>query len=524
MKKIFAGALFLASFQAGIPSGANAQAILGSTGVGPFAAGFQLLERDDPARAFSSGDPAVSKSRPMRIYIWYPAVETRGPAMKIGDFVRMAADDFSRTAEASGNSRVEDKLPVPLAKGLDRAQLKALLEAPLRSVSGAAARPETFPLIVLGQGLYYESPLSHVFLCEYLAGRGFVVATCPLVGTYHRLMNLGVEDLETAVRDLEFTAAEARNRPGVRPHSLGVIGYDIGGMAGLILTMRNPNVDAFLSLDSGILTPHGSGLPGSHPNYREERFTVPWMHMTQERFVETARRNPAARTLIDRKPFGDSYLVSVRTDNHGLFSSYAKFGIGKEVPGYWGPIEGDPGSFHDELCRLAGSFFDGYLKNDEKAIAGLKANTASSAGRSGVRVELREGAPPPPSGASLIHLIIEKGIEGARPIIDRTRDAFPGRKVLDESELNWLGYHFLLWWGREKEAVEVFRLNAELNPGSANAFDSLGEACLVLGRTEEAIAAYRKSLELNPKNPGAAAALEKLTKKKTIENSSIGYK
>lgn len=174
---------------------------------GPHAVGFQLLTLEDPTRSFPSDDPAAPRSRPVRVYIWYPAEGASGKAMKVGDFVRLAADDFRLTTKASSDARTEANLPVPLAKGLDRPQTQALMKSPIKAILGAEAGPGTSPLLIVGQGLYYESPLSHIFLCEYLASRGYVVASCPLLGTQHRLVNLNVEDLETAIRDLEFAAA-----------------------------------------------------------------------------------------------------------------------------------------------------------------------------------------------------------------------------------------------------------------------------------------------------------------------------
>jgi len=471
---------------------------------GPHAVGFRLLSETDSSRAFPSTDLTGLRARPVRVYLWYPADEPAGPGMKLGDFVKMAADDF-RLSEGPSPSGAAG-LTVPLSKGLDQPQLQALLETSLTAVLDAKPERGTFPLLVLGQGLYYESPLSHVALCEYLASRGYIVATCPLLGTQYRLVNLSVEDLETQIRDMEFAMATVWSRSPLHTGPLGVIGYDMGGMAGLVMCMRNPQVVAFLSMDSGILTRHFSGLPNNHPQYREDRFTVPWMHMTQGRFLELELKEPSM--LANRKPFGDTLLVGVPTESHGQFSSYGWFGIRKEVPGYWAAIENDPRALHDEICRLAGMFFDAYLKKDTQATEHLRATRVGS-----LSIETRKGASPPPSSASLLNLIIERGVTEARPDIDRVRSANPGSKILEEDPVNWLGYHFLLWWGREKEALDVFQLNVDLNPGSANAYDSLGEALLFFGRTDEAIAAYRKSLELNPENQNAASVLERLTKK-----------
>lgn len=82
---------------------------------------------------------------------------------------------------------------------------------------------------------------------------------------------------------------------------------------------------------------------------------------------------------------------------------------------------------------------------------------------------------------------------------------------LSEAQMNNIGY-FLLRKNKIKEAVEVFKLNVEAHPASANAYDSLGEAYMKAGKKELAVSNYKKSLELNPQNKNAAEKLKQLQK------------
>ena len=63
-----------------------------------------------------------------------------------------------------------------------------------------------------------------------------------------------------------------------------------------------------------------------------------------------------------------------------------------------------------------------------------------------------------------------------------------------ENTVNAVGYQFL---GREdfKGAIAIFRYNVELYPGSANVYDSLGEALEGAGRLDEALTNYLKAVE-----------------------------
>lgn len=69
----------------------------------------------------------------------------------------------------------------------------------------------------------------------------------------------------------------------------------------------------------------------------------------------------------------------------------------------------------------------------------------------------------------------------------------------DEQGVNTLGYDYL---GKEDypRALAIFQLNIELNPTSANTYDSMGEAYMKSGDKENAIKLYKKSIELNPNN------------------------
>jgi len=82
----------------------------------------------------------------------------------------------------------------------------------------------------------------------------------------------------------------------------------------------------------------------------------------------------------------------------------------------------------------------------------------------------------------------------------------------DESEFNAMGYR-LMENGNMESALEIFKLNVQLNPKSANVYDSLGEVYLKIGDNDNATKNYKKSLELSPQNNNAREMLKRLEKK-----------
>jgi tetratricopeptide (TPR) repeat protein len=84
--------------------------------------------------------------------------------------------------------------------------------------------------------------------------------------------------------------------------------------------------------------------------------------------------------------------------------------------------------------------------------------------------------------------------------------------VNTESSMNNLGYR-LVGMKRLEHAIEIFKLNVESYPQSANAYDSLAETYMMNGNKELAIKNYERSLELNPANSNAVEMLRKLKAK-----------
>jgi tetratricopeptide (TPR) repeat protein len=105
--------------------------------------------------------------------------------------------------------------------------------------------------------------------------------------------------------------------------------------------------------------------------------------------------------------------------------------------------------------------------------------------------------------------IHDSGIEAGITKYQEVKADDRSQLYFDENEFNSLGYS-LTAKGMIDAAVEVFKMNVEMNPRSANAYDSLGEAYMLNGDKELAIENYKKSLDLNPDNANARQMLDRL--------------
>jgi len=113
------------------------------------------------------------------------------------------------------------------------------------------------------------------------------------------------------------------------------------------------------------------------------------------------------------------------------------------------------------------------------------------------------------NSAEFFRLLNNRGVAAAVEMFHAKHQADTTWLPFSEMRMNVLGYQYLQS-GKTKEAIELFKLNVRAYPGSANTYDSLGEAYMVNGDKELAIKNYKKSLELNPNNQNAVEMLERL--------------
>jgi tetratricopeptide (TPR) repeat protein len=101
------------------------------------------------------------------------------------------------------------------------------------------------------------------------------------------------------------------------------------------------------------------------------------------------------------------------------------------------------------------------------------------------------------------------GVAKARQIYDEAKRAKKTDVLFAEAETNQLGYQFLQD-GNAKDAVEVFKLNVDAYPSSANTYDSLSDGYLALGNREEALRYAEKTLDVLPKDTETPENVKKL--------------
>ena len=89
--------------------------------------------------------------------------------------------------------------------------------------------------------------------------------------------------------------------------------------------------------------------------------------------------------------------------------------------------------------------------------------------------------------------------------------------VTPEFAINSLGYNYLQAQEYEK-AIATLKTNVKRYPGSANAYDSLGEAYETYGKPDQAAKNYQKAVSLGEKNGDANLAVYKTNLDRVSKN------
>jgi dienelactone hydrolase len=467
---------------------------------GPHRAGYRMDKLRDATRGTfraEGSEGAGGRGYPLVLHYWYPAQPSaqRSPGAAPMTFAAYQARSLI-------DQQLRDPTPARIAEG-DR-EMKAFYErpfnfsfgavepdrwarlgpTPLAAVADAAPVRGRFPLVI-GVG----GPSGNAVLAEYLATHGYVVA---LVSSPAEIDLAPVARMEWYVRDLEFALARMRDAELVDARRVATWGFSFAGMPALLAAMRSRDIAAVVSLESAIFYAQYSPQMRGNPFHDPAAVRVPFLHMFREEEsrpneqlagFEALRYSTRYRYLLR-----DTTLVHQDFGNHGMAAAAV--------------LEKRPSALAAaRRAQVANAeyirhFLDAYVKDS----AGAKAWLARTPEQNGIApglltVERRDAKVPAPDRRAFMAMVERDGIRVALARFHEARLEDPEADLFREQTVNLLGYQ-LLRGTRTRDAVELFKLNVELYPRSANTFDSLAEAYEVTGDSARALETARRTIEV----------------------------
>jgi dienelactone hydrolase len=473
--------------------------------------GFKSFWRRDWSRGWTSTVDAKGRqigvvARPVRINLWYPAAVSRISNMRFGDYIG--------SANTPGFEKVEDMvkradLGQAGQKGLlnifsSKSAVDALFATRVAAHRDAPLAAGRFPVIVyaLGQGDYTQEDIP---LCEYLASRGYIVASAAQLGTSERRDVLFIHDkpsYDAEVQDLGFAlAATLREIPSADSNRVGAIGMSMGGVYSLLLALRTPIIRVVVGLDPSYVSTMASFAYRywEAPEFDPAAF--------RGRILTMYREDSTPRTrVVDSLYYADRTFFrlpfSVHTDftgypayaRHVPFAAQDSFALAHRSP------EKAAASYVNWVNYLA-CYLDRALARTASLI-----DCVSPPGGEREIVPALTGL----TEEDLYTLMHQYGLPSTLAALsDRTGhpDAWHLRRPTMRRIVNELGYA-----GRPVESAQYAELLATAF-GDAESYEQLGDAWADAGDAARARIAYSRAIESDPTRASARTKLDGLTKK-----------
>ncbi len=454
---------------------------------GKHAIGFKTVEEFDYSRIFRPkhdylGNPVEGeRHRPVQACIWYPAIaDSNAIRMTYAEYAFPYPQDDRFFNLLSALQDREMQYLFQFTR--DQEAVLRISSTEMGAVRDAAPAQGEFPLII-----YVPDQMAgyaeNAVMCEYLASHGYIILTTPSLGSTSANPAMESVDLENVIRDKEVALAMFKADDALSCSHIAVMGHGFGGLAALNLAMRNPDIEAVLTLQ-GIYT-QAELIDFAHrsPSFASDRLTAPLMAIYTE---ATADQD---LTLFNQLQFSDRISVGVPLFGGPEFAHYVMFS------------GNDPGAEqaqgvktgHQEVCKITLAFFDANLKNHGELLPVLEKSSVYET----MELASSSGNSLPPTQDQFVRILYDGNIDTAFAIYEKYHEIYPDRIFFPEGAVNMLGYR-TLGTGRIDDAIRLFKMNTQAYPASANTWDSLSDGYLAAGETDKAAECMRKVLETLP--------------------------
>ncbi|SFO02632.1 Dienelactone hydrolase [Chitinophaga sp. YR627] len=472
--------------------------------------GFKHEVADDSTRTYKRmGDwNNTSMPRPITVSIWYPAkrTATNQSPMNVLNYMQIFKEE--EEWENLPDDRILDWFSYS-----NTPDNRSHLTENCKAYRNLPPAPQTFPVVIYAPS-FQASSIENFVLCEYLASQGYVVISSPSRGTETRQMEAGTEkDMETQARDIEFLIGRCGRYPFVDREKIATMGFSFGGLSNVLSQMQNTAIKAIVSLDGTIRYQYPVLKKSAYADI--ERVNVPFLHLAQKDIPASVLAEDKldaslndAFVFYDDLVYSEAYSLKCHDMTHSYFSTLGVLFQSRDPR--QDKSDREIMTSYRWVSIYALQFLDAYLKGDKKALTFIN-NSPTANGIPEGLISYRHKAPKKEALNFEDFNKMAAGVQyaGLSALYDSVLIHHPSFKP-KEWQLNNLGLQLLFNSKNIQNGVRVLELATKLYPGSANLFDSLGEAYMFTSQNDLAKKAFKTSLSLDSANTNAAQRLKQL--------------
>ena len=254
-----------------------------------YQAGFKTIHAIDKSRIYKQNTDTTDylHYRPIDIDIWYPADSSATDTLLlVRDLLGLLEQRANYyTASNTGNG-IAGQIAQLFCTGFKCSDSTKLLSFKTNSFKNAAAANGNFPLIIYMtafNGMSYEN----FALFESLAKKGFVVVSISSIGRFPGDMTMKREDLMEQVNDGVISLNTLKQNPNIDFNKIGIVGYSWGGLAGVVLADKVPNVRCLVSYEGSEFHHYGNAkdenadfnIIRSSKEFKDIHLTIPYLRL-----------------------------------------------------------------------------------------------------------------------------------------------------------------------------------------------------------------------------------------------------
>ncbi len=454
---------------------------------GPYDIGFKVFQTHDFSRGYwpepDNSESNHETARPIQISMWYPAkIEQQAEKMIFGDYIEILPSELGeeRVTEKKKKAAYERLRRGPLDPYFDGVvtdnDLQKVFDTPIPATKNAEAEAGPFPLIIhAGFGLLGQSVLN-----EYLASQGYVVVAFPVLSTHPAWYDRGEGNMEwyhEISRDIGFILSEMRAVPFADHSNAAVIG--MFAASGYIYQMQYRGLNAIASLDGRF-----PDVIQKAPGFDFKKIGIPVLDMPSS-------NNTQGRSVLDSIQFAPRYTITFESVTHGDFYQFQRIA---------NPEKSEEAIEYKIIARYTRAFLNAVLKNDEEALHFLMQKPEDVGAPSDfMKTDHLPALALPPTENDFLLMVRNGDVDGARKEFQSVKKDLPRFEICSESSLRTVALFYRRDHGAEA-SLEVFKLWADLFPGSWNAKNQLGITYAQSGKYLLAINIFEETISLVDQN------------------------
>lgn len=477
---------------------------------GPWPVGFKHTITYDSTRTYKrTGDwNNRSQPSPIPISIWYPAQPNsiKPAPMNVLNYMQIFKEE--EEWEQLPDERILDWFSYT-----NTPDHQLHLKENSKAYKGLPTATGKFPVNIYAPS-FQASSIENFLLCEYLASQGYVVISSPSRGTEARQMGAGTEkDMETQARDIEYLIGICGKYPFIDRNKLATMGFSFGGLSNVLSQMQNTDIKAIVSLDGTVRYQYSTLKKSAFADI--ERVNVPFLHLAQKDIPAAVLAEDKldaslndAFAFYDDLVYSEAYSLKCHDMTHSYFSTLGILFQSRDPR--QDKSDQEIMTAYRWVSVYVLQFLDAYLKGDKKALAFINNPPANNGVPEGL-ISYRHKAAKKKALSFEDFNTMAASVQyaGLPALYDSIRVSHPSFKP-QEWQLNNLGLQLLFNSKNTQNGVRVLELATKLYPGSANLFDSLGEAYLFTSQNDLAKEAFKISLSLDNGNTNATQRLKQL--------------